>query len=257
MKTSLQATTRVIYHNIKVFSIDGELLFTASLKRANWYLDRGLATVLKNDPLEIQLTFRHKGDGNKDDPFFLQVREDKCCVCGNQEQGTLTLHHCVPISYRSYFPIEYRNHNHFDVLPLCVPCHERYNPEEWLFRLQLSREYDVPIHGIYDEKLTSSEYVKVRKSAYALVHYAETIPAARKEFLLNQIIRITKEDNPDLQKLASAEYPKALKTQGQLIVEKLTDIDAFILRWRKHFVETMKPMHLPDHYDINRKGIKQ
>lgn len=42
------------------------------------------------------------------------------------------------------------------------------------------------------------------------------------------------------------------KPEGQAVVENLSDIEAFVKRWRKHFIETMQPQHMPKHWTVER-----
>src|SRR5271166_1799420 len=104
MSNSLTELKRPLYDNCCVYSIDGALLFKSNKKRALWYVERNLATVLKEDPFEIKLNFITKGLGHKDDPFYLQSRDNICIVCGSEAE--LTRHHIVPFCFRRFFPLE-------------------------------------------------------------------------------------------------------------------------------------------------------
>lgn len=45
-------------------------------------------------------------------------------------------------------------------------------------------------------------------------------------------------------------------THAEIVVGKLSGIDAindFVILWRKHFIETMEPKFLPDHWDVDRR----
>ena len=52
------------------------------------------------------------------------------------------------------------------------------------------------------------------------------------------------------------EEEKKSKEKYRYIVEKINDVDKFVVRWRKHFVKQMKPKFLPELWDINRKVTK-
>lgn len=56
---------------------DGQLLSYLDHKKATWYVERGLATIVQDDPITIKLTFEPNGrDSNnamenlKDDDFY-------------------------------------------------------------------------------------------------------------------------------------------------------------------------------------------
>ena len=40
---------------------------------------------------------------------------------------------------------------------------------------------------------------------------------------------------------------------GKAILEFYKDLDDFASIWRKHFIETMDPKFMPEHWDINRR----
>lgn len=244
-------THKTLYHNIKVRDLEGEIIFTASERKAGWYLDRNLAKEI--GPGEIQLTFQAKGKGDAGDPFYLQDRKDECVVCGSNRR--LTKHHIVPISYRKCFPPEIKDNSHHDVLPICVRHHDEYNIHEQEFRKQLSKEYQVPLDGLYEDGYNHNDFTKLQKDAYALIAHGHRIPPEKTAFLWERIRRITGDPHPDLAVIRAMKYPVIIKTQGELIVEQLKsleEIQAFIQRWRTHFVEIMRPMFLPKHWSITR-----
>jgi HNH endonuclease len=245
--------TKPTYNNLRFYNRDGELIFRGGPRKADWYLSRNLAELIDGDPTRIRLLFETNGDGRAGDDFYLQDRENRCVVCGTDDHKVLTGHHIVPYSFRRWYPEELKSHSCFDILPVCTKCHDEYNPHEREFRLQLAKEYDAPLDGTYDRQKWL-DYVRVRKDAYALIECGDQIPQDRKDFLLNRIKEITGEDNPDLKLLVETPFEQAPTiSQGQMIVPQLTDIPAFNIRWRKHFVETMKPQYLPEYWDVERK----
>ena len=44
-----------------MFAPDGELLSNTDTRKAMWYVERGLAKITKENPLEITLTFEPSG----------------------------------------------------------------------------------------------------------------------------------------------------------------------------------------------------
>ncbi len=109
---------------------DGEVLSNCDQKKVQWYLDKGLAVIIKEDPLTIQLNFEPNGrTASKeyaniyDDNFYTTNRENKCVVCGNEND--FSRFHVVPSLYRSHFPHELKSHRSHDVVLLCFSCHEQ------------------------------------------------------------------------------------------------------------------------------------
>lgn len=237
------------YENCKVRHLDGEIIFYCNYRRAKWYLDRKLATVVSNDPLEIQLTFKTKGFGNRGDKFYLQHRKNICVVCGTDQQ--LTRHHVVPYCFRRFLPEEIKDHNYHDILLLCATCHETYEQYAYELKSKLADEYNAPIDGIFD-RTVYKDNIHIKGYAHALVHYGDKIPSERKDVMLNYIKEKLRTDEPNLQELASKSYSFDVVAQGKIIVSKLTNIESFLRRWREHFIETMKPKYLPNFWSVSR-----
>lgn len=239
------------YGNYKVLNNDGDLMFRCDDRKANWYLHRGLARTVAQDT--IQLTFDPKGPGHVGDHFFLQEKINKCVVCGSFDN--LTKHHVVPRVYRRFFTDELKSHSSHDVVVLCIKCHEDYEEHAFRLKLIIAQENGIPVHGKglrIDETLR-----RVRWAAGAIINHGHKIPAARKEELLQHLRNyygkqeITEED---LENANSLDYltMDGFIYHGKYVVEHLTDIAAFVKRWRKHFFDTMSPKHLPPGWDLER-----
>jgi len=237
---------RNLYENCRVRAITGEVIFYCSSRRAQWYLNRNLATVITQDPLEIQLTFETKGMGNAGDKFYLQHRKNLCVVCGTGEG--LTRHHVVPFCYRKHLPDDIKDHSFHDILLLCITCHDNYERHAHQLKIKLGQEYGVPIDGVSDKE--GHDKYKARGYAYALIRHSEEIPVERQVAMLQYIVDVMGSD--DIESISKT-YPELNgKTQGELIVARLTDLNAFLRLWRKHFVETMNPKFLPEHWSVER-----
>jgi hypothetical protein len=238
-----------LYENCKVRNLAGEIIFYCSTKRARWYLDRKLAHITVESPLEIQLDFETKGDGNKDDKFYLQFRKNLCVVCGTDEE--LTRHHVIPYAFRKFLPDNIKNHSYHDILLLCVQHHEEYEQHAYDLKIKLGEEYGAPLDGVYD-KTSHIDKHKARGYARSLLKHADKIPAERTAYLLDHIKKTMNTDAPNLEEIANMPLEMDVKVQGEIIVSKLTNIDSFLRRWREHFIETMRPEFMPEHWEIDR-----
>jgi len=111
------------YHNILELDENGNPLATISRKRANWYLQRGLAIEVDPPPAGyprcVRLKFSPKGRPSSNYPF--QVRQDRCVVCGTK--GELTLHHIIPRVISRSFPAQDKNHRSAWCVLLCMEHH--------------------------------------------------------------------------------------------------------------------------------------
>lgn len=243
-----------LYGNCRVQNPEGVHIFNCGIKKANWYLNRALADIINESPLVIRLKFQPNGNGHANDNFYLQERENICVSCGRND--LLTKHHVVPYCYRRYFPDSIKNHSAYDILPLCYECHENYETHAQRFKQELLVEYNIPKEYTID---VDAEIKKVCMYASALIRYNDHIIPIDRYQMMMDVIRtyygreeITKEDIERASQLKYNTRRENYKPEGQAIVEKLTDIEAFIKRWRRHFIETLAPQHMPKYWDANR-----
>lgn len=93
----------------------------------------------------------------------------------------------IPHEYRKHFPIEMKDHNSHDVLLLCTSCHAISNYHDNHLKQQLAREFQAPIGSEEGLRLLEDpERRQVRSGARALLT-AESLPAHRKEELLQAL----------------------------------------------------------------------
>lgn len=247
-----QFLRRPAYGNWKVYGPEGQLLFRCDDKKANWYLSRNLANIVKDK--EIKLSFVPAGPGHQDDPFYLSERPNHCVVCGSKEY--LTKHHCVPSQFRRFFPTEYKQWSSHDVLPICSDCHFVYEVEADKLKKQLAIEFGVKSH--FEPKL-DLDLVSAIKSAKALIRHGENIPEDRKLHLREAISKFLGREatDSDIQEVASLSHKDASKpnehTFGEYVVKQLDQVQLFefIKRWRQHFIDIMKPKFMHKYWDVN------
>ena len=239
-----------IYHNCRVLSPEGIEMFRCHRKKFNWYIQKGLAALEPNSTDTIRLKFKPNGLGWAGDHYYLQDRENKCCCCGSNNR--LTKHHVVPYCYRREFPDSIKDSNYYDVLPLCVDCHTVYEKHATEKKKTLAERYDAPLQGI-----NNINQKQAPKYARTLVQYGHLIPEDRKRRLLEQIQQETNKSsigNEDLEKMAGRKsgQPEEYVSHSQIVVSKIENFQTFVEEWREHFVQTMKPKHLPKHWNIKR-----
>jgi len=236
---------RRIYGNYQVLSPDGLLMFRCNEKKAKWYLNRNLADI--HDDKIIKLNFTPNGLGNYHKNYGLVEMENKCVVCGTENY--LTRHHIVPFCYRKHFPLDIKSHNFHDIVLLCVDCHVNYENKAWELKGKIANEYNVPINGIFKR---DHELVRIKKINSCLLD-SNNIPKSRVKLLSQQIKehfgikRLTKKKILEIHNLKVDYY---LKTQAELVVEKIDNINNFIILWRKHFIENNNCNFLPKNWSV-------
>ena len=105
----------------------GTPIFRCTEHRGQFYLKKGYAfrldemtLRLTDDTTEKKLADLYDGVLN---PFFLEVKNDRCVVCGQDHD--LTRHHVVPERHKRKIPREVRQRIS-NVLFLCQTCHRHY-----------------------------------------------------------------------------------------------------------------------------------
>lgn len=249
---------RKIYGNCQVLSPEGILMFRCDTKKANWYLNRvdssgyPLGEKISDDPLTVKLNFKPKGLGNHNREFGLTMMDNKCVSCGSEEY--LTRHHVVPYCYRRYFPTNIKSHNFHDVLSLCVDCHERYERHADKLKDKISIDYDAPING---ETIFNKELIKYSKIAVTLLKEDLTkIPNIRVRKLKKELkdrFGIKKLTINKIKEIADIKITILSRTHGQIVIERIDDIQSFIEMWRQHFITHNDCKHLPENWSVKNR----
>jgi len=244
-----------LYGNCMIVAPDGQPLCRTNQKKIDWYLERDLGEIIANDPVTLRLRFEPAGRKGADHPYNTSRKENHCVCCGGTDE--ITRHHVVPHCFRKFFPDDRKNHCLHDVLPLCIPCHDKYEKHASDLKKKYSQSMGIPTSGIgcrMDKMIYS-----VRAAAHALKNFGDRIPTERREMLLGRLRTYLKKEDITEQDILAADALKPMiqeegfKPFGQCVVERITNIDAFILEWRQHFVKYMKPQHLPEHWSVDNE----
>jgi len=263
-----------LYHNCFLQAPDGQDLCTCDIRKAKWYISKGIGFLVSEDPYTVRLKFepsgRPEGLAGK---YYTTVNENICVVCGKVE--SLLRKNIIPHEYRKYFPAVMKDHQSHDILLLCVRCHQASNMFDAELRRRLAERCAAPIGTEADVKLReNSELRRVRSAGRALQadRGRERIPATRRaqleavllnwagaeacEKLSEQLVDraadcCCMEENEEYVPHSRAVVQQFLQQGGLLQLEVL---------WRQHFIDKMKPAHLPHLWSVNhqeeRLGVK-
>jgi len=208
-----------------------------SKKRMVWYLKKNLAELVNQDPPRFRLLFEPGGPGASYRDML--HRKNECVVCG--KKSGLTKHHVVPICYRRNFPESMKSRNMRDVLMLCRDHHEEYEEKAEELRRLISKEFGVPLSFRLDPERTT-----ILGKIYSLRQFGSTMPHKRKIILKGEIDTYLAWNSQTCEEfLSSIKKEKIRISHGYKVVLKITDLEAFVERWRAHFVATMHPQYLP------------
>ncbi|GMH33336.1 hypothetical protein BSKO_01170 [Bryopsis sp. KO-2023] len=196
-----------VYDNCMMLSVDGDLLCYCDRRRLDWYLKKGLANKISDEPYTIQLLFQHRltDELNGAHDFYIQSRKNRCVSCG--EEGHYLRYKVVPACYRRHFPVHLKSHRSHDVVLLCVDCHHRAQVAADKLKRMIAKEYDVPLNmpkmvpatnslaleaearnggDENNDPLEDQQRIplrKIRGAAIALKKHGNKLPVARKREL--------------------------------------------------------------------------
>lgn len=241
----------MIFDNCLILAPDGVKLSRCGRKKMNWYLKKGLAELISEDPWIIRLLFEPNGRTCAEDPIMLAGKPNICVVCGSSEN--LTRHHVIPYSFIKHMELKYKVDIIRDILPLCRECHDKYEKKSEEKRQDLSEKMGIPINPVEGIEKTG----KARKAANTLLHYRDHIPQDRIVLLEQWVKDFLEKDeisDADLEYILQ-HYPT--RTTGSLnfskcVAESVENYSEFAKEWRTHFVETMNPNYLPETWKVDR-----
>jgi len=258
-----------LYHNCMLQAPDGQILCTCDIKKAEWYVKKGIGEIISDDPLTVRLKFEPSGrPEGKAGEYYLSVKPNICVVCGAEE--SYLRKNVVPHEYRRYFPAVMKDHQSHDVLLMCVQCHQISNLHDASLRAQLALECQAPIGTENDVKLRDNfDLKRVKSAGRALKNSKNNLPQSRRDEL-SQILKDhyqVDEITEDMIEMASDcnfhEVNSNYTPHSRAVVQHYLKEGGLIqleVRWRKHFLVTMKPKHLPALWSVNhqeeRLGVK-
>ncbi|KAI5635839.1 3'-5' exonuclease domain-containing protein [Phthorimaea operculella] len=153
-----------LYENCTMQAPDGDMLNTCDSKKAQWYLDKGLADFISDNPLVIRLRFEPSGRciNNESEKIYMIYKENQCVVCGRRD--SYIRKNVVPREYKTCFPDVMKEHSSHDVVLLCVSCHVTSNTRDQAVRDHLAKLCNAPLM-----KLDNKNYQDYRERK-ALAH---------------------------------------------------------------------------------------
>ncbi|KAL7992356.1 hypothetical protein Chor_016612 [Crotalus horridus] len=204
---------------------------------------------------------------NESSPINQQVKDPRKHKRKPLGVGYSARKNIVPHEYRKHFPIQMKDHNSHDVLLLCTACHALSNYYDNHLKQQLAEEFSAPIGCEEGVRLLEDPTRRlVRSAARALVN-ADSLPAARKEELLQLIRDYFASDtvSPEMvQEAAGLEtrifnenyVPHGLKVVQSFAQGGLYSLMGLEKRWRQHFLDVMQPKHLPAQWSVDHNHDK-
>ena len=235
-------------------------LCTCDPKKAKWYIEKGLGLVVQHNPMVVRLNFEPAGRPRtkyEDEIYYVQERQNMCVVCG--QKHSYIKKNVVPHEYRKYFPNVLKDYQSHDIVLLCIMCHRISNAHDAVLKNMLSKECNAPIGREGGQKVTVDVLRKtVRNAAWALLRTRSTIPEPRVtelEKVVKKYLNVDFVSQELLQETANIDarnWNEYYQAHGERVCDSYQKRGLVQLqqRWRKHFLDTMQPKHLPQFWSV-------
>lgn len=242
----INPSQKPIYESISMLHPDGTVMCMTSLKRAHWYVSRDIAKWTNEQKTHFQLNFLPQGKGKSTIPFYTETIQNICVVCGIEQN--LNKHHVVPYVFRKRLKSQFKDKNHHDILAICIGCHEIYEEEANKLKIFISKQYGTEIN---QKKLNPNiKHNKKVLDAKKLLSAGLKLPQERiKELVIiakKSLLPVVIQDNTHW---------------AEKIIKEITKTDEktqdFIIMWRNHFLNTMKPKFMPKNWNVNLSEYKK
>lgn len=242
------------YDNCFIQSRSGEIISGASLKKVEWYTKNNLGTIVQTDPnVIVKLHFEHKPKLHPSfENYMSAVRRNRCVACGIVDN--LTKHHIVPRCYSKYFPSKFKKYNFYDLVPLCISCHNTYEVSAQEYKTELMHKYNLKPnpHYPFKSKKYSIAYayanllIKCEVGSKEYLMLRKKICGALDKYVSDGFIEWIVEQNGNPWKTGSSDY--------QRLINKIQpNYNDFILKWRHHFINNAKPKYMPEFWSTSTR----
>mmetsp|Transcript_138443 Transcript_138443/g.265647 ORF Transcript_138443/g.265647 Transcript_138443/m.265647 type:complete len:514 (-) Transcript_138443:34-1575(-) len=253
-----------LYDGCRMLAPNGTHMASVRRSKADWYIRKGLAVCVCEDPFSFQLLYEPTGLGQIGSSYNLQKLMNQCVSCSSADN--LVRFYVVPHSFRAILPLKFKAYSSHDILLLCKGCFRPAAQAVARRRQQLLRQ-----HGIADggKGIIRVDWDKKKYCDAARVLGKAKVPQdVRQEklaLLRNWFGKADEEavTEEEIQLAAGLEVKSAaddyVSAERQLFA-KLQLLDApdsearcqdFVVSWRQLFLETLHPQHLPARWDVN------
>lgn len=278
--------SKPVYSNCRLLRPDGSLLTFCDKNKVQWYLVRGIATEEPgSDGRVARLKFEpnEPGEGEsgeaerKSQPYYDTAKRNQCVRCGSEQH--LLRYSIVPRLYRPHMPERFKSHRSHDVVLLCVKCHNVATRAENALVEEIVEEYEIPLDGgpsIEWMRTRAAAIRSVRGFAIALAgKQRRRMPKRRVEELKQEVADFFSSmpealgdvDGSDIDAMVNRAKdlePPDCSSAGRfrhgrsviIAVAAAGEMEHFIKRWRRHFVASLHPAHMPPQWDVDHAVVR-
>lgn len=185
---------KVVYENCRMLAPDGTCLSNCDRKKAQWYVDRELATVVAEDPFSVKLNFepsnrqrcRESGEEDLDDEYYVANRANACVRCGQQEDYSRFF--IIPSMYRTHLPDELKSHRSHDIVLMCFGCHDLASRAQDQLKQQLAEQFNAPLTDFMPNKSKHIVIQHLLRASSTLAKVGDRMPEEKKDDLKQSIV---------------------------------------------------------------------
>jgi len=244
------------YDNIPLVSKSGRLLGLVAKGKADWYCDRGLG----ERDADGRVVLDYDPDIVDDDRCLTAPRKNECVGCGNQQH--LTRFYVVPYRFRRCFPEAFKQHASHDVVALCLRCRDLVEPA---YRAR-SRSLEAALGPAPRAPVDGEAALRLRAlgAAKTLVRDQGRIPVERRAYLRaivskaypgRSLVEVAAERPPPKVRSKVSVDDDSLEARCLRQITREGDVAAKILAfevaWRRCFVDSLRPSHLPEGWKVD------
>lgn len=280
LKKSISTRASPLYDNCRLQAPDGELLCACDQSKAEWYVKKGLGTVVEDESVyTVRLNFEPAGRAVADvGEYYCTDKENRCVVCGISKE--LLRKNVIPREYRKCFPQVMKDKTSHDIVLLCILCHQKSNIIDNIMRNKLKDICDAPLDGEQiEEKVDAAKVLKRNQRFANALLKGKNIPVDR----LEQLRKDLKDSYPNeeineefLVDLIQRKPEDAnLNSHGQIVVERYKKMEGLVAlekMWREvslinfiivkkiinnffqHFLTFMNPKFMPNLWNVNHSA---
>lgn len=260
----VRTRSKPLYDSCLQLAPDGTPLAYVPRKRAEWYVQKGLAILVSEDPFEFQLLFEPKAKSSGE----TCLRENRCASCGKDDLEILVRFNVVPHAFRTLLVSEMESRSHHDILLLCKSCFVVASAAASRRRERLFKEHDISV--LRSRYIVDLGLKKASQAAHLLLQgrlpadvTASKLALVRAALGRKELDAISQKDLVAASQLESRFVDQAWRSPEEQLVSKLAlsvgsgyqeRCQEFVVCWRKEFVHALKPKCLPVGWSVNHRS---
>lgn len=231
-----------LYDNCEIYSQENSFIGYCPKKRMEWYITKGLATIINEKAIIIHFQPRMRYGNTKED--MITRKENICVVC--KTTINLKKFHTIPQEFKKKFPLSYKEHVSNDIVLLC---------DEHLYEAyELNKSFKNDLYEAYN--ISDNDFIDNYKRKLISIAL-QIIQGNKSKKVIQEMINKDEISDEEINEIAKQDYiiyKDGCKSASEYIVKKYIDknkLDIFITMWKENFIKNMEPKYLSKSYSKN------